>query len=265
MHRLFHRLLVLAEACRATPAGDGCVATLTPERPASAREDADETRGVSPSTVAERLDAVKLKIASRGRDPEAVRIVAVTKGLGQEAVSAALEAGLCDVGENYAQELLSKASVGPGNARWHFLGQIQRNKVARLAEVVSTWHSIDREGEAEAIASAKPGVEAMVQVNVTGSPSRPGCAPADVEDVVARCRRLPLDLSGLMAVGPQGDPDGTRSCFRWLAGKAAQLGLRELSMGMSDDFEVAVEEGATTLRLGRTLFGPRPRPAAVRR
>lgn len=247
---------------------------MTPNRARVAHDDAGEsgaTAGggsngrVSPAAVAERLDSVRVKIANRGRDPEAVRIVAVTKGFGPDAVSAAVAAGLDDVGENYAQELLSKASVAPRNAKWHFLGQIQRNKVTRLAEVVSAWHGIDREGEAEAIASAKPGVEAMVQVNVTGSPSRPGCRPSEVDDLVARCRRLPLDLSGLMAVGPEGDPDGARSCFRWLAEKAAQLELRELSMGMSDDFEVAVEEGATTLRLGRTLFGPRSRPAAVRR
>ena len=247
---------------------------MTPDSAAVAHDDAGEageaggigSNGrVSPAAVAERLDSVRVKIANRGRDPEAVRIVAVTKGFGPDAVSAAAAAGLHDVGENYAQELLSKAPFAPNDAKWHFLGQIQRNKVARLAEVVSAWHGIDREGEAEAIASAKPGVEAMVQVNVTGAPSRPGCRPSEVDDLVARCRRLPLDLSGLMAVGPDGDPDGTRSCFRWLAEKAAQLGLRELSMGMSDDFEVAVEEGATTLRLGRTLFGPRSRPAAVRR
>ena len=247
---------------------------MTPDRAAVASDDAGEggdaagsgsRRSVSPAAVAERLDSVRLKIANRGRDPEAVRIVAVTKGFGRDAVSAAVAAGLHDVGENYAQELLSKASVATNNAKWHFLGQIQRNKVARLADVVSAWHGIDREGEAEAIASAKPGVEAMVQVNITGAASRPGCRPSEVDDLVARCRRLPLDLSGLMAVGPEGDPDGTRSCFRWLAEKAAKLGLHELSMGMSDDFEVAVEEGATTLRLGRTLFGPRSRPAAARR
>ncbi|HEX4865802.1 MAG TPA: YggS family pyridoxal phosphate enzyme [Acidimicrobiales bacterium] len=234
---------------------------MTTRRAADAREGA----GVSSAAVAERLDAVRVKIANRGRDPAAVRIVAVTKGFGPGAVSAAIAAGLGDVGENYAQELLSKAATAPDHARWHYLGQIQRNKVARLAAVVSVWHGVDREGEGKAIASAEPGVEAMVQVNVTGSSSRPGCRPSEVDDLVARCRQLPLDVSGLMAVGPEGDPDGTRSCFRWLAGKASQLGLRELSMGMSDDFEVAVEEGATTLRLGRTLFGPRPRPAAVRR
>lgn len=191
--------------------------------------------------------------------------MAVTKGFGPAAVSAALASGLDDVGENYAQELLSKASVAPRDARWHYLGEVQRNKVARLAEVVTAWHGIDRESEAAAIASAEPGVEAMVEVNVTGASSRPGCRPSEVDDLVARCRRLPLDVSGLMAVGPEGDLDATRSCFKWLAGKASQLGLRELSMGMSDDFEVAVEEGATTLRLGRTLFGPRPGRAAVRR
>jgi len=220
---------------------------------------------VTAVTVRERLEDVRRRIVSSGGDPGRVRIVAVTKGFGPDAVEAAVGAGLGDVGENYAQELLSKAELSPRGARWHFLGPVQRNKVAPLAEVVRTWHGIDREAEAQAIASAAPGVEAMVQVNVTGAPSRPGCMPSEVDDLVTRCRRLTLDLSGLMAVGPQGDPDGTRSSFHWLARKARQLGLRELSMGMSDDFEMAIEAGATTLRLGRTLFGPRPSPAVVRR
>ena len=220
---------------------------------------------VSAEAVTERLDYVRSKIAERGRDPDGVRIVAVTKGFGPEAVIAARAAGLDDVGENYAQELLSKSAASPAGTRWHFLGEIQRNKVARLAEVVSVWHSIDREAEAEAVATAEPGVEAMIQVNVTGKASRPGCTPEEVDDLVARCRRFTLDLSGLMAVGPESDPEGTRTWFRWLASKADVLGLKELSMGMSNDFEIAVEEGATTIRLGTTLFGPRPGPAAVRR
>jgi PLP dependent protein len=217
------------------------------------------------AAVAQRLEEVHQRIASRGRNPAELRIVAVTKGFGREAVAAAVGAGLDDVGENYAQELLSKAEDSPARARWHFLGPVQRNKVAPLAQLVSTWHGIDRETEAEAIAASAPGVEAMVQVNVTGSTSRPGCMPPDVDDLVASCRRLSLNLSGLMAVGPLDDLEGTRSGFRWLAAKARQLGLAELSMGMSDDFEVAVEEGATTLRLGRTLFGPRPSRADVQR
>jgi pyridoxal phosphate enzyme (YggS family) len=202
---------------------------------------------------------------SRGKDPTELRIVAVTKGFGREAVLAAIEAGLEDVGENYAQELLAKANDCPESTKWHFLGPVQRNKVARLAEVVTTWHCIDRAAEAEAIAASAPGSEAMVEVNVTGSSARPGCQPAEVDDLVARCRRLPLNVSGLMTIGLQGDLEATRSSFRWLADKAKDLGLPELSMGMSDDFEVAVEEGATTLRLGRTLFGPRPSRSTARR
>jgi PLP dependent protein len=174
-------------------------------------------------------------------------------------------AGLRDVGENYAQELLAKAEKATPQARWHFLGPVQRNKVRRLAPVVKCWHSIDRFAAAESVALASPGAEMMVQVNVIGAPSKPGCPPDDVDELVARCRRLPLDVSGLMAVGPAGDIEGTRKCFRWLADRARRLGLRELSMGMSDDYEIAIVEGATTLRLGRVIFGPRPGPATVQR
>jgi len=105
----------------------------------------------------------------------------------------------------------------------------------------------------------------MIQVNVAANPGQAGCRPEEVDDLVAECRALPLDVSGLMTIGPAGDPEGSRRCFRWLAGKARELGLRELSMGMSDDFEIAVEEGATTLRLGRVIFGPRPERPAVQR
>lgn len=220
---------------------------------------------MNPEAVAAGLEEVHRRIAACGRDPSRVRIVAVTKGFGPEAVAAALEAGVSDLGENYAQELLAKAAGAPAEVRWHFLGPVQRNKVHRLSQVVRTWHAVDRRAAAEAVAAASPGVEALVQVNVTGLPRRAGCAPEELEELVEDCRRLPLDLSGLMAVGPQGDPEGSRSCFRWLAAKAAQLGLRELSMGMSDDYLMAVEEGATTLRLGRAIFGPRPARAAVQR
>jgi PLP dependent protein len=180
-------------------------------------------------------------------------------------VQAAVAAGLHDVGENYAQELMAKAPAAPAQARWHFLGPVQRNKVKGLAPLVHTWHAIDRPAAAEAVAAADPGSEVLIQVNLTGSAARAGCRPEDVDDVVAFGQKLPLDVSGLMTIGPAGDLDGTRDCFRWLAAKARQLGLRELSMGMSDDFEVAVAEGATTLRLGRVIFGPRPERKMVQR
>ena len=224
--------------------------------------------------VTGRLEDVRRRIDAAGGDPERVRIVAVTKGFGPGAVEAARAAGLADVGENYAQEILTKAPLAAPGTRWHFLGPVQRNKVRKLVPIVSTWHGIDRPAAAEAVASAltstkgpasdPTGVEVMVQVNVTGADGRPGCAPADVAEVVDRVRALPLRLTGLMAVGPTHVGDDSRECFRWLAGKAAELGLEELSMGMSDDFEMAVAEGATTLRLGRVLFGPRPEPKVRR-
>ena len=215
--------------------------------------------------VAARLAEVRDRMARRGVDPDGVRVVAVTKGFGPESVEAALQAGLRDVGENYAQELAAKAAAVPPGARWHFLGAVQRNKVRRIAPLVSVWHGIDRPAAADAVAAASPGVEVLVEVNVAGDPGRPGCAARDLDALVAHCRTLPLDVSGLMAVAPAGDPERARACFRWLADVARRLGLRELSMGMSDDFEVAVEEGATTVRLGRVLFGPRPGAAAVQR
>ena len=217
------------------------------------------------SAVAERVIDVRRRVERSGGDPDRIRIVAVTKGFGPEAVDAARRAGLADVGENYAQELLSKAPGAPAGTRWHFLGPVQRNKVPRLTPLVSTWHAIDRPAAAEAVAAARPGAEVMVQVNVVGDPARPGCPPEGLDDLVAGVRRLPLDLSGLMAVGPAGDTGAARAAFRWLAAQAARMGLRELSMGMSDDFEVAVAEGATTLRLGRVLFGPRPEQPQVQR
>ena len=215
--------------------------------------------------VASRLAGVRDRVEGAGRDPDTVRIVAVTKGWGPDTVRAALAAGLSDVGENYAQELLAKASAAPSPIRWHFLGPVQRNKVGRLAPLVRTWHGIDRPVAADAVAGASPGVEVLVQVNVTGDVGRPGCRPEEVDALVEHCRSRPVALTGLMTVGPAGDLGRTRECFRWLARRARELGLRELSMGMSDDFEVAVEEGATTLRLGRVLFGPRPRVRTVQR
>jgi PLP dependent protein len=212
----------------------------------------------TPDAFAQRLAAVRDRIGSAGGDASSIRIVAVTKGFGVGAVDQAVSAGLSDVGENYAQELLAKSESVSPDPRWHFLGRIQTNKVRRLAPLVTVWHGVDRLAAAEAIAGAGAGAEVLVQVNVAGIQSKNGCRPDQVDDLVGRCRDMPLDLSGLMAVGPEGDLAASRQCFRWLAEKAAQLGLRELSMGMSDDFEVAVQEGATTLRLGRVLFGPRP-------
>lgn len=235
------------------PPGDRRVAPVT-DAPSGRPE-------VTAPAVEARVADVRRRVSRCGRDPRHVRIVAVTKGFGPEAVLAARQAGLDDVGENYAQELLAKSAAGDASTRWHFLGPVQRNKVRALAPVVSTWHALDRESAADAVAAAAPGTEVFVQVNVTGDPARPGCDPEDVDRLVGHVRGLGVDMSGLMAVGPVEAGEASRASFRWLATKARDLGLRELSMGMSDDFEVAVSEGATTLRLGRVLFGDRPKRA----
>jgi pyridoxal phosphate enzyme (YggS family) len=214
----------------------------------------------SPDSVAEALGAVRRRIASATERPEGVRVVAVTKGHGVEAVRSALAAGLLDIGENYAQELLAKAAELPRGPtpRWHFLGGVQRNKVADLAPVVAVWQSVDRVEEARRIASFRPGAEILVEVALFSGPGRGGVAPAAAAGLVGEARSLGLAVAGLMAVGPPGPPEEARAGFRWLAAEARRLGLSEVSMGMTADLEVAVEEGSTMVRVGAALFGPRP-------
>lgn len=214
--------------------------------------------------VVARLGAVTDRIRRAGGDPARLTIVAVTKGQPEAVVRAAVAAGLHDLGENYAQAMPARVAATPG-VRWHFLGPVQRNKVKRLAPHVHLWHAVDRVEAGEAIAGHAPGAQVLVQVNVSGEEQKHGCATAEVERVVAGLRALELDVAGLMAVGPSGPPEGSRRGFRALATAAAGLGLTELSMGMSRDLEIAVEEGATIVRIGTDLFGPRPEPRPVRR
>lgn len=218
--------------------------------------------------VTERLEVVRRRIEAAGGTPGAVLVVAVTKGFGPDAVDAAVAAGVIDLGESYADELLAKsAAVAPAAVprRWHFLGRVQRNKVRRLAGLVSLWHGVDRVAAGREIAARAPGAAVLVQVNVSGEARKNGCgfdqAPALVDDL----RRLGLDVRGLMAVGPTGPPELARPGYRRLARLAERLGLGERSMGMTDDLEVAVEEGSTIVRVGRALFGARSSANEVRR
>lgn len=209
------------------------------------------------ATVEERVAAVRARIAAAaaraGRDAQGVTLVAATKTIDVERVRQVVEAGVVDVGENRAQELLTKTAVE--GARWHFLGRLQRNKVRQLAPWVSCWQSVDRLELGVEIARRAPAARVLVEVNVGAEPQKGGCTPAAVPALVDALRGEGLDVAGLMAVPPQGhDP---RRWFALLREQAAALGLPELSMGMSDDFEVAVEEGTTMVRVGRALFGPR--------
>lgn len=193
-----------------------------------------------------------------GRDASTVQLVAVSKTVAAERVRALADAGQREFGENRAQELLAKAAaVQPTGAplRWHFVGRLQRNKVARLAPHVALWQSVDSLPLGEAIARHAPGAGVLVQVNVGEEAQKGGIAPRQAAHLVDALRDLPLDVRGLMAVPPQ-DED-PRSHFARLRDLAGSLGLAQLSMGMSGDFEVAIEEGATIVRVGTALFGAR--------
>jgi pyridoxal phosphate enzyme (YggS family) len=209
--------------------------------------------------VEARVAAVRARIEAAGGAGR-VRLVAVTKGFGADAVAAVLAAGVTDVGENYAQELTAKAAdPATAGARWSFVGRLQRNKVRLVAPVVSLWQSVDREAVAVEIGARAPGATVLVQVNVTDQPDKGGCRPEEVDGVVAAARAAGLTVGGLMAVGPGGAPEAAREPFRALVALADRLGLEERSIGMTDDLEVAVEEGSTMVRIGRALFGERPR------
>ncbi len=214
-----------------------------------------------------RIEMVRERIVRAGGDPERVRVIAVTKGHDLEAVRLALETGLVDLGENYADDLVRKASALESDVpfRWHYLGRVQRNKVPRLVEWVTLWQSVDRLEAGAAIARRMPGAAVLVQVNLDsfGPPVqvpgvRGGCAPDELEELVHGLRSFGLAVEGLMAVGPHGFPEESRRGFSWLAARRDELGLAELSMGMTDDLEVAVSEGSTMVRIGRALFGDRP-------
>jgi pyridoxal phosphate enzyme (YggS family) len=208
------------------------------------------------------LDVVRERIASAarraGRAPESVTLLGATKTVTAERIQEALALGLTDVGENRAQELLAKAPVLAESLpppRWHFVGRLQRNKVGALAPWVSVWQTVDREPLAIAIARRAPGATVLIEVNLGDEPQKGGCVPADAAALVDQGRALGLAVTGLMTLHPQhGDP---RRWFATLRELGERLALPELSMGMSDDFDIAVEEGATMVRVGRFLFGER--------
>lgn len=200
-----------------------------------------------------------------GRTPSAVTLVAVSKGLPAEAVASARAAGHVDFGESRAQELQAKAAeLGPG-VRWHFVGRLQRNKVRHVVGTATLIHSIDRLELAAPIAErarASGRVQrVLVQVNQGDDPAKGGCPPDEAPELVSRIRALPgIACEGLMTVPPMGEDP--RPVFRGLRRLRDELRgrypeVQHLSMGMSGDFEAAVEEGATIVRVGTAVFGAR--------
>ena len=221
------------------------------------------------NTVAERLQAVRLRIAAAclrsGRSPEEVTLVAVCKGFPPEAAREAVAAGLRHLAENRVQEAqVKRAALSdlPADVVWHMVGHLQTNKVKTALGLFDIIHSVDSLHLAEEISRRAPrqvGVPVFLEVNVAGEAAKYGFSVQELPAACEAIARLPnLDVRGLMTVAPLvAEPEEVRPVFRRLLAIAQSLGLRELSMGMTDDFEVAVEEGATHLRIGRAIFGER--------
>jgi PLP dependent protein len=214
--------------------------------------------------VQDRIEAARV----RGGHGQQVRLIAVTKTHGADAVDAAAACGIADVGENKVQEALEKMQATSAAVRWHLIGHLQRNK-AKPAATFSLVHSVDSARLADALNSAASAagqrLDVLVQVNVAGEEQKSGVAPNDVRALADHLMALTaLRVAGVMCMAPFTDDEavqrhafaGTRVALHAVQ-DAGHTGAHELSMGMSNDYEVAVEEGATLVRLGTVLFGAR--------
>lgn len=210
------------------------------------------------------LEAVRSRLCAVTAAP--VKIVLVTKGFGPEAMLAARRAGIDDIGENYVQELVAKlawltdheppSTIASLSVR--MIGQLQTNKVRHLAGRIARYDTIDRSNLAREVARRDPGARVLIQVNTTGEPGKGGVPIEELDALVEDVQALGLDLEGLMTIGPtEGEPDRARSGFAQVRGAVDRLGLRVCSMGMSGDLEIAAAEGATEVRIGSAVFGPR--------
>ena len=209
-----------------------------------------------PDRFARHLDVVRAHIEDHGR--RSVRIIAVTKGFGADAIDLARRHQVFDIGESYAQELQAKSDSIPDDVRVHFIGRIQRNKVRRIADRVVLWHSVARPEIVREIAARADAAEILIQVRPIDDPTKDGVSPAELPAMLAIAGELGVSVRGLMTIGVHGDPVATREVFAKTRALASEHALEELSMGMSDDYLLALEEGSTMLRLGTVLFGPRP-------
>jgi pyridoxal phosphate enzyme (YggS family) len=223
--------------------------------------------------IAANLAEVERRVADAceraGRDRDDVTLIAVSKTFGPDAITSAIEAGVTDLGENRVQELREKFPSLSREARWHMIGHLQSNKARDAARLFGVIHSVDRESLADKLAHAAREldrrIEVLVQVNIGEEPQKSGVAIDRLDSLVRHVAGLePLTLVGLMTIPPIADDEVTRRYFRRMRELRDDLrdrmrldGLTELSMGMTDDFETAIEEGATMIRVGRAIFGER--------
>jgi len=224
-----------------------------------------------PAVLLDTRERMARAAAAAGRSAQSVTLLAVGKAQPVELLAAAADGGVADFGESYLQEALAKIAALRGRAlTWHFIGRIQANKTRPIAEAFSWVHGLDRPKVAERLAAQRPreapSLNVCLEVNIAGEPGKGGVMPAELPALAAAVAPLPrLTLRGLMCIPPEEiEPVRQRAWFARLRGlrdelNAAGYSLDTLSMGMSADFEAAIEEGATIVRLGTVLFGPRPR------
>ena len=232
-----------------------------------------------PQMIAENVKNIQEKIKNAciaaGRNPDSVTLIAVTKTFGFLDVDEVVRAGVQDIGESYVQEVREKKpKVSESGIRWHFLGHLQSNKVKYIAEWVHLIHSVDHENVAAEIqkrgAMLARVMDVLIEVNTSGEPSKFGVRPSQAIELVNKMSSQPnMKVRGLMTVGPfTSDLEESRRSFRLLKSvfdeindaKVLQEPMQHLSMGMTHDFEVAIEEGSTMVRIGTAIFGTRPKP-----
>lgn len=213
--------------------------------------------GLDAGRVAENAERIREDIAVAaalaGRDPRDVELLTAVKYVALDELEVLAEAGLELLGENRAQDLEAKAAAHPGVFRWHFIGQLQSRRVRTLLPHVELIHSLASDSAAQQLGRHAPsGTEVLVEVDVAGEASKAGIAPEALGDFIAAC---PVRVTGLMTMPPPvHDPDDSRPHFAALRELATRHGFNRLSMGTSQDYAVAVEEGATIVRIGSVLF-----------
>ena len=223
-------------------------------------------------SIRENVAVVESRIARAcervGRSRDEVTLVAVSKTFPANFIDEAIEAGITEVGENRVQEAREKKPLVSGSARWHLIGHLQTNKAKDAVKLFDVIQAVDSLDLAEKLARAADGqekrLEIMLQINIGDEPQKSGIARGDVDAIAKQAAAMAsLHIIGLMAIPPIGTPEESRPYFRELRSMRDALGLQHLSMGMSEDFETAIEEGSTIVRVGRAIFGSRPaRPAA---
>ena len=212
-------------------------------------------RGLRAEAVRENLERVRSEIAAAGRDPADVQILAAVKYVPVEELGVLAEAGIELVGENRAQDLVAKAEAYPGAFTWDFIGQLQSRKVRQVLPYVRYIETVASESALEQLGRhGSPDTEVLIEVNVAGEAGKSGIAPSELSGYL---ERAPVTIVGLMTMPPLAPtPEASRRHFAALRELANEHGLRELSMGTSQDYLSAVQEGATIVRLGTSLYRP---------